>query len=60
MNNAIIVQVKTAITEELNTNASNELVIEELYNNPLLAGLKMETIDMIVHELADAGEFELI
>jgi len=60
MNQDIIVQVKTAIAEELNVNASNELVIEELYNNPLLAGLSMETIDMIVHNLADAGEFKLI
>ena len=60
MKDAIIVQVKTAITEELNVNASNELVIEELYNNPLLAGLSVATIDKIFHDLSDAGEFELI
>ena len=60
MNNAIIIQVKTAIDEELKVNTDNTLVIEELYNNPLLNGLSFETIDKIVHDLSNAGEFELI
>jgi len=60
MNQDIINQVKHAVKEELAVNGSDELVIEELYNNENLAGLSFTTIDKIVHDLADAGEFELV
>ncbi len=60
MNQDIINLVKQAVKEELAVNASNEIAIDELYNNMHLTGLSIETIDMIVHDLSDAGEFELI
>ena len=60
MNQDITNLIKHAVKEELAVNASNEIVIEELYNNETLAGLSISTIDCVVHSLADAGEFELI
>ncbi len=52
--------VKNAVNEELAINGDNKISIEELYQNIQIAGISFETIDKIVHDLADAGEFELI
>jgi len=54
----IVEQIKTAIQQELSD--TGRIVIEDLYNNELLAGLSMTTIDAVVHNLCDAGEIELV
>lgn len=60
MNQDTINLVKHAVKEELAISTDGEIVIEELYNNELLSGLSMTTIDKIVHDLSDTGTFELV
>lgn len=59
LNKNILDLVNKAVRDELHV--SDEILIENLYNNPLLAGLSISTIDKAVHDIAEEdGKFEII